>query len=152
MTGRTHRSISATRSRSPRDQGTLPELFSTQMQKSAMFDTQAFSWRSSTPNMSHLHSKDRNNAAAGTRETSAPSLNNLHEIAADINNTLSAAIYNLRDDIHTISARVGEVEKMTAHHDASLCKFIKSLSLTPSTCENSTIIWKTWITVTDITT
>lgn len=52
----------------------------------------------------------------------APSLNDLHEIAANIKNTLLVVISDLREDIHDISARVGEMERTAAGHDASLCQ------------------------------
>lgn len=43
-----------------------------------------------------------------------PSLSDLHMIAADIKDTLSAAIAELSIDVHAINVRLQEVEKTTA--------------------------------------
>lgn len=124
--GRTHQSASATHSCSPQEQGTqlsccnIPELFRTQ-QRDAMSVSHASSRRSRLPSRSLLRSQEGQcPSASGTHTAPAPSLIDLQEIAADIKNTLSAAISDLRTNIHSIAARVGEVER-TARHDASLC-------------------------------
>lgn len=49
-------------------------------------------------------------------------IHNLRAIAANIKDTLSAAIAELRLDIHTLNDRVLQVEKTTAKHDTVLRK------------------------------
>lgn len=49
-----------------------------------------------------------------------PNLYDLRTVAADIKDTLSAAITDFRLDIHTIADRVQEVEKTSALHDTVL--------------------------------
>lgn len=49
-------------------------------------------------------------------------IHDLRTIAADIKATLSAAIAELRIDIHTLTDRVHEVEQVTVQHDHVLCK------------------------------
>lgn len=56
------------------------------------------------------------------RKMAIPSLSDLHEIVADIKNILSAAISDLNEELHAMNSRVGEVERTTACHDASLCQ------------------------------
>lgn len=62
---------------------------------------------------------------AGSQENPQPpslNINDLRAIAADIKDTLSAAIAELRMDIHTLNDRVLEVEKTTAKHAMVLRK------------------------------
>lgn len=58
-----------------------------------------------------------------------PSLNihDLRAIATDIKDTLSAAIAELRVDIHTLTDRVLEVEKTTIKHDTVLRKVTRRI-------------------------
>lgn len=58
-----------------------------------------------------------------------PGLNihDLRAIANDIKDTLSAAIAELRVDIHTLNDRVLEVEKVTAKHDTVLRKATRKI-------------------------
>lgn len=69
-----------------------------------------------------------NNASAPAQ----PYLNihDLRTIAADIKDTLSAAIADLRIDIHTLSDRVYEVEHVTAKHDQVLRKATRRIDTT----------------------
>lgn len=47
-------------------------------------------------------------------------LDDLQAVAADIKNTLSAAISDLRLDIQATATRLEEVEEMTARHDTAI--------------------------------
>lgn len=51
-----------------------------------------------------------------------PSLNHLRSVAADIKDSLTAAITELRIDIQAITGRVQAVEKTTALHSSAISK------------------------------
>lgn len=68
--------------------------------------------------------------ASGLTENPQPPGLNIHDlraIANDIKDTLSAAIAELRVDIHTLSDRVVEVEKTSAKHDIVLRKATRKI-------------------------
>lgn len=54
-------------------------------------------------------------------------IHDLRTIAADIKDTLSAAIADLRLDIHTLNNKVQEVEKTVAQHGTVLRKATKKI-------------------------
>lgn len=47
-------------------------------------------------------------------------MDELRAIAADIKDTLGTAISELRADIHSLTGRVQEVERVTAHQDSAI--------------------------------
>lgn len=65
---------------------------------------------------------------SGDLEPSSPSpeaprqlcMDDLHSIAADIKETLGAAIMELRADIHSLTGRVLDIERVTAHQDSAI--------------------------------
>lgn len=70
-----------------------------------------------------------------------PSLNDLHTIAADIKDTLSAAIAELCIDVRAINLRMQEVEKTTAQQ----CSVIHQVNCKVDfTLETSIVRWRIW--------
>lgn len=55
-----------------------------------------------------------------TQQMPLLTINDLKAVATDIKETFSAAITELRRDIHTINGRILSVEKMAAQHDTAL--------------------------------
>lgn len=81
----------------------------------------AASRRSHSPSRSPSLAQN-GSAPLTTGERRSINLQDMQEIAADIKNTLSAVISDLRRDIQAINLRVEEVEHTAARHDASLCQ------------------------------
>lgn len=118
------RSSSASRSRSPRDltgriSQNIPEMF--RSQSGNMAPTRG------PPQSAGLTAgtdTSPDNGAVILTPHSHPSLHDLHSVAADIKNTLTAAltaaITDLRIDIQSIAGRVQEVEKTTTTHSTVL--------------------------------
>lgn len=132
------RSSSASRSRSPRDltgrvSQNIPEMFRTQASNMA-----------TSRGLLHTPSLLSNPDSQIPSETAwivlspqpPPSLHDLHSVATDIKNTLTAAltaaISDLKIDIQAITGRVHKVEKTTATHTSVLrrsCQVIDTHTL-----------------------
>lgn len=63
---------------------------------------------------------DDRNPHYATDIQQSPSLSDLHFVAADIKETLSAAIADLKLDIRAVTTRVNDIEKTTAQQTAAL--------------------------------
>lgn len=125
--GTSSRTSSASRSRSPRDihgpaSQNIPEIFRTQrsnMAASSSAATPAQSLAGITLTPTELPPA----IPAGTQPPiQQPSLNDLHTVAADIKNTLFAAITDLRHEIQAITGRVLEVERTAAQQHTTIRK------------------------------
>lgn len=62
----------------------------------------------------------RDNGSQAVSATQSLCLTDLHTIAADIKDTLSAVITDLQANIQSIAARMGTVEQTTTHHTDSI--------------------------------
>lgn len=132
--GTASRTSSASRSRSPRDlNGGIPqnhpELFRSQAGTMATaFTSQNTQHQLTGSNDGAVSSPHSENNEGGivlsphSDTVQQPSLNDLRSVAADIKNTLTAAITDLRIDIQAITGRVMAVEKITASHSTELRK------------------------------
>lgn len=118
--GTSSRSSSASRSRSPRDltgriSQNIPEMFRTHSGNMAL--TRG-SPQTAGPEAGAISSS--NTGAVILTPHSQPSLQDLHSVAMDIKNSLTAAltaaITELKIDIQAIAGRVQEVEKTTTTH------------------------------------
>lgn len=128
--GTASRASSTSRSRSPRRQTegisqNIPEMFRSQRHNMAP-SRHSPPQPSDTPqlNPSPLSTSANPLPPDNTGASAQPHLNiqDLRTIAADIKDTLSAAIADLRIDIHILSDRVHEVEQVAAKHDQVLRK------------------------------
>lgn len=135
--GTASRTSSASRSRSPRGQTegsgqNIPEMFRSQRSNMApsrhrppqISDAPQLS-PSPLPQTSDPVLMD--NASTPAPAQPYLKIHDLRTIAADIKDTLSAAIADLRIDIHTLSDRVHEVEQVTAKHDQVLRKATRQI-------------------------
>lgn len=83
--------------------------------------SQAFPHGSCSSSQDTLRDRSRSPSSPDLHPTSAVSLADLHSVAMDIKNTLSAAISDICSDIQAIVLRVEKVKETQARHDASLC-------------------------------
>lgn len=128
--GTASRNSSTSRSRSPREQPgsqgyNIPEMF--RSGRGNMASSHQRLPQSQTPSLMGTPSASPQAISSDredTRDAPLPHLNinDLKTIAADIKDTLSAAISELRLDIHALTDRVRAVEKMTERHDTQLQK------------------------------
>lgn len=126
--GTASRNSSASRSSSPWEQDghlshNIPEMFRTP--RGNMASSRNGQSQAAAPSLTGMLSAPPAVAPSGMGgiEVSPPPHVNLHDlraIAADIKDTLSAAISELRLDIHALSDRVHEVEKVADRHDTVL--------------------------------
>lgn len=133
--GTASRQSSTSRSRSPRvttggNSQTIPALLQAQRNNMASSHRNSPQVATSQPQDPGLVPLMPPPSTSGeTVNSSQPSLN-IHEfkiIAADIKDTLTAAIADLRLDIHALTDRVVDVEHVTAQHDLVLRKATRKI-------------------------
>lgn len=135
--GTASRTLSASRSRSPRGQTdgngqNIPEMFRAQRGNMAPSRHRPPQTSEETKLSSSLLPPLSDPAATDTVSAPAPaqpylSIHDLRSIATDIKATLSAAIVDLRIDIHSLSDRIHEVEQVTMKHDQVLRKATRKI-------------------------
>lgn len=119
----TFRSVSTTHSQLS---GNIPETFRSQptSKMHASYSPSSSEPRSLniSPQQQHTGARSPHGTEAEMRHSHAVSLADLRNVAADIKNTLMAAITDMRSDIQAMTMRVEEVEITQAHHETSLCQ------------------------------